>query len=77
MVSLNVKLRRVGNSLGIVVPSEVVAQRGLREGESLNITIEVTGKSRARDMFEEAKKWNLKPKRSTQEILDEIDEDTG
>ena len=76
MVSLNVRLRKVGNSLGIVVPSEIVVAKGLREGENLNITIETDGKSTLGDMMKKAKKWNLKFRRSTQEILDEIDEDS-
>ncbi len=74
MISLNVKLRRMGNSLGIIVPSDVVAARGLHEGENLNIVIESDGKSTVGDMIREARKWNLKFKRSTQEILDEIHE---
>ena len=74
MVNLNARLRKVGNSLGIVVPSKIIAEKRLREGEELNITIEVNGKSTGEDFVREARKWNLRPKKSTQEIMDEIDE---
>lgn len=74
MVSLNLRLRKVGNSLGIVVPSGVVTEKRLREGEELNVTIEVNGKSTGEDFVRESRKWNLKTKRTTKEIFEEIDE---
>ncbi len=76
MESLNLKLKRLGNSLGIIVPSEIVNQRKLREGEELTITIEIKNKTTIADMLKEAQKRKLNFKRSTQDILDEIDKDS-
>ena len=76
MKSLNLKLKRMGNSLGIIVPSEIVNKKNLREGEELTITIEIKNKTTIADMLKEARRQKLKFKRSTQEVLDEIDKDS-
>lgn len=73
MESLNLKLKRLGNSLGIIVPSETINQKNLREGEELVITIKTKNKTTVGDMMREARRQKLKFKRSTQEVLDEID----
>ncbi|MBI2004131.1 hypothetical protein HYS72_01570 [Candidatus Pacearchaeota archaeon] len=73
MIEMETKLRRMGNSLGIIVPAEIISSKGLREGEKLNVNIEEKGFSTVEDMLREARKQKLKFKRSTQEILDEID----
>ena len=33
------KLRRWGNSLGVIIPRELVAKEGLREGEEVEISL--------------------------------------
>ena len=33
------KLRRWGNSLGVIVPKEIVDQQGLKEGEIVEISV--------------------------------------
>ena len=76
MENLNLRLKRVGNSLGIIVPSEIVSKRNLKEGEELVISIESKNKTTIEDMLREAEKQKLKFKRSTKEILDEIDGDS-
>ena len=74
MININSKLKRMGNSLGIIVPSVVVNEQGLKEGENLVVSIKIK-KSSVGDMLREARKQKLKFKRPTQEILDELDED--
>ena len=76
MENLNLKLKRVGNSLGIVVPSAIINKGNLKEGEEIIISIERRNKTTVLDMLKEADKKKLKFKRTTQEILDEIDEDS-
>ena len=76
MENLNLRLKRVGNSLGIIVPSEIVIKRNLKEGEELVISIESKNKTTIEDMLREAEKQKLKFKRSTKKILDEIDGDS-
>jgi antitoxin component of MazEF toxin-antitoxin module len=76
MVNINTKLKRIGNSLGIVVPSEIVNNKELKEGQELIISIEINEGSNVNRMLEEARKQKLKFKRSTQKILDEINKDS-
>ena len=33
------KLRRVGNSLGIIIPNEVIQAGGYSQGDTINVTI--------------------------------------
>lgn len=76
MVNINTKLKRIGNSLGIIVPAEIINTKGLKEGGELMISIELNEGSNVNRMLEEARKQKLKFKKSTQEILDEINEDS-
>ena len=75
MIDLHVKLRRMGNSLGIVIPSNIVNRDKLREGQDLIININKKNITTVGEMMEEAKKLKLKFKKSTQELMDEVDKD--
>lgn len=75
MVSLNTKLRKVGNSLGIVVPSNIIKKENLKENENITIEIKIENKTTVEDMIKAAKKMNLKFNKSTQEMLDEGDKE--
>jgi antitoxin component of MazEF toxin-antitoxin module len=72
MVEIKTKFRRMGNSLGIIVPAEIVNTKGFREGEDVSVNIEEKGFTTIGDMLKEARKQNLKFTKSTQEIMDEI-----
>lgn len=37
-MAIKLKVRKVGNSLGVVLPKEVVAELGLEEGQSICLT---------------------------------------
>ena len=76
MVNITVKLKRVGNSLGIIVPSDIVNSNELKEGEELFVNIQFSEVSNIGQMLEEGRKQKLKFKRSTKEIIDEIDKDS-
>ena len=76
MVNITTKLKRVGNSLGIIVPSDVVDSNKLKEGEELFVSIHINEVSSVGQMLIEARKHKLNFKRSTQEILDKIDRDS-
>ncbi len=34
------KLRRIGNSLGIIIPGSVLEERGLSEGETVQVAVQ-------------------------------------
>lgn len=73
MISIDTKLKKVGNSLGIIVPAEIINQNNLKEGEKIRVNLENKKSATVGKIMEEAKIKNLKFKRSTQEILDELD----
>jgi len=76
MVNITAKLKRVGNSLGIIVPSNVIDSNNLKEGEELFVNIQLNEVSSVGQMLADARKHKLNFKKSTQEILDEIDRDS-
>jgi antitoxin component of MazEF toxin-antitoxin module len=74
MVQIRTALRRVGNSLGVIVPSEIVRTQKLHEGEKLTVNIQSKNITTVGKMLREARKQRLRFRRSTQEILKEVDE---
>ena len=65
MVETEVKTRKWGSSIGLVLPKEVVDEVGIKPNEK--ITIEVKKRPLAKEFFGLLKDW----KRPTQEIKDE------
>jgi putative addiction module antidote len=45
-MTVTLKIRKVGNSLGLIVPKEVSDQLRLKEGDSMHATIEHGGEMR-------------------------------
>ena len=45
-VTITLKIRKLGNSLGLIVPKEVSEQLHLKEGDSMHATIEHSGEMR-------------------------------
>ena len=74
-MELKVKLKKMGNSLGIIIPSDLVRSKGFREGEDLSIDILRNKFSTVGDILEEARKQKLKFTKSTEEIMRETDKD--
>jgi len=69
MQELDVKLRKWGRSFGVVIPKETVNGEKFKEGDDMKIII--TRKTNVlRETF-----GTLKFKRSTDEILKEVDEE--
>jgi antitoxin component of MazEF toxin-antitoxin module len=68
MIAVESELRGWGRSLGIVVPREAVLKEKLKAGDTVKLVILKTSNA-LKDTF-----GRLKLKRSTDEILKEIDE---
>ena len=66
MVEIKTKLRKWGNSLGIVVPQSVVKDGGIQEGDKV-IAIVLKEGNVLRDMF-----GKVKFRKSTQKMMGEI-----
>jgi len=74
MEQIKVKAKKWGNSLGVVLPREVVIEEGIKEGNEIEITIQPKKAITVGDLIKIAKKHPIKKtKKSTQEIMDEID----
>jgi len=73
MEQIRTKIRKWGNSFGVIIPSHVVASQNLKEGSELELTIHPKDKMSVADVLELARKFRLKKKRDTQKILDEMD----
>ncbi|MEX0920289.1 MAG: hypothetical protein WDZ69_01760 [Candidatus Pacearchaeota archaeon] len=75
-MELKTKIRKMGNSFGIIIPAEEVRNKGFTEGEDISVIIEGKGWT-VKEIMREARRQKLgeKFKKSTQEIMDEIDRD--
>jgi antitoxin component of MazEF toxin-antitoxin module len=75
METIKTKVRRWGNSFGIVIPKEVIKNKGFKEGEEVLVDIRGKGLT-VGEIMEMSRKMGL-PKRlrdvDTQKALDEID----
>lgn len=75
-MELKTRLRKFGNSFGVIIPSNLIKTQGLREGEDISVTFEGDGWTAGQIMAEAkrqrlGKRFNL----STQELLDKLDEE--
>ena len=62
---MKVKARKWGNSVGIVIPEEIVGARGIKPGDE--ILVEIKKLSKIDEIFGSIKGWE----RSAQQIKDE------
>ena len=72
---IKTKVKKWGNSLGVVIPIEIVNRKGLKENSEVSLTIEPRDRMTVGDVLGLAKKFKLKRKGDTQKILDEIDKE--
>jgi antitoxin component of MazEF toxin-antitoxin module len=72
METINTKVKKWGNSFGIILPAGIVKHNGIKEGADIEIRINAKNKTIARDVF-----GILKGKltRDTDDLLKEVDRD--
>jgi antitoxin component of MazEF toxin-antitoxin module len=68
----NLKIRKWGNSFGIVLPKEALNNHNLKEGAEIDILIRTKDKTKVKDIFGLLKG---KLKRDSDDLLDEVDRD--
>lgn len=56
-MEITTRLKRWGNSLGIVIPSETIKQKSLQEDEKVIITIE--REKKIREIFGSLRSWKI------------------
>jgi len=74
MFKSETKLRAWGNSIGVILPKEVLKEEGL----SINDKVEVTLKKKSnplKDAFGRLGEFKAKSGKSTEDILKEVDEE--
>lgn len=78
MEQIKTKVKRWGNSFGVIIPIEVINSKGLKDNSDVSITIESSNRMTVKDLMELSKKLGLSKKLkgiNTQKALDEIDEE--
>ena len=74
MFKSETKLRAWGNSVGVIIPKEVLKEEGL----SINDEVEIILKKKSnplKDAFGRLKEFKAKSSKSTEEVLKEVDEE--
>jgi antitoxin component of MazEF toxin-antitoxin module len=69
MMPIETKVKRWGNSLGIIIPSETIATRKIKENQSISFIILEDSKKVLEETFGSLRN---KLKRSSQKIKDEL-----
>jgi len=70
METINVKVKKWGNSLGVVLPRDILDNENISEGSDIEISVRAKHKTKVKDIF-----GMLKGKltRDTDEVLREVD----
>jgi len=72
METKDIKVRKWGNSFGIVLPKDMVEKQDIKEGITIRINIQVKDKTKAKNIFGILKD---KIKKDTEVLLNEVDKD--
>lgn len=75
MEEIKVRARKWGNSFGFVLPREVVEDKKIREGSEISIIIEPVSAMTVGDLMRLVKRKSFGRRKSTQKVLDEMDEE--
>ena len=68
MEQINTKVKKWGNSLGVIIPKKVVDNEKIEENSEISITIQSIKKTKVKDIFGTLKNWRI----NTQKFKDEI-----
>ena len=72
MQQLKTKVKKWGNSFGVMIPKEVIKKEHLKRGSEVEITLNSTRITKVKDIFGILKG---KLNKSTEEIMREVDKD--
>lgn len=71
METKDLKVKKWGNSLGIIIPKDTVEKQGIKEGVTVSVSIQIKNKTKAKDIF-----GILKGKLGdTEKLMKEVDRD--
>ena len=72
METTNAKVKKWGNSLGIIIPKNVLDNENIEEGSEIEISVRSKNKTKVKDIFGILKG---KLKRDTDVVLAEVDKE--
>ena len=72
METTNAKVKKWGNSLGIIIPKNVLDNENIKEGSEIEISVRSKNKTKVKDIFGILKG---KLKRDTDVVLAEVDKE--
>lgn len=75
MEKIKTKIKKWGNSFGIILPKKLINTEEIKEGTEVIINIETDNHMTVKDLMEFAKRHPLKFKRKTKEALEEVDKE--
>ena len=71
MEQINTKVKKWGNSLGIILPKKVVDNEDIEENSEVSITIQSIKKAKVKDIFGALKNWRINAQKFKDEIRKE------
>ncbi len=74
MEQINTKIKRWGNSFGIVVPMEIIKKEELKEDADVTVTIQTLHKMTGKDLMELGKKFGIAKKLKDIDVLKALKE---
>ena len=72
METIDVKVKKWGNSFGVVIPKEIIINNNLKEGSDVELLVRAKNKTKVKDVFGILKGKIKKP---TDQILKEVDKE--
>lgn len=72
METKELKVKKWGNSFGIILPKDIVDKQNIKEGITVRINIQTKNKTKSKDIFGILKN---KIKRGTDDLLKEVNKD--
>jgi len=70
MKVMETRVKKWGNSMGILIPKDIIEKEHIKEGAEVEIVLTLKNKTTVNDIF-----GAIKLKRPTDKILKEVDED--
>ena len=72
METKDIKVKKWGNSFGIIIPRDIIEKQNIKEGISVRINIQAKNKTKAKDIFGVLKN---KIKKNTDDLLKKVNMD--
>lgn len=71
METKDVKVKKWGNSYGIIIPKDIVEKQDIKEGVTVSVNIQIKNKTKAKDIFGILKEVLG----DTEKLMKEVDKD--